>query len=35
MPRRGVNVIGYLAAESGVGESARSMLRILKAAGSR
>ena len=28
----GVNVIGYLAAESGVGESARSMLRILKAA---
>ena len=29
----GVNVIGYLAAESGIGESARSMLRILKAAG--
>ncbi|MFO1413390.1 MAG: glycosyltransferase [Burkholderiales bacterium] len=29
----GVNVIGYLTAESGVGESARSMLRILKAAG--
>ncbi len=29
----GLNVIGYLAAESGVGESARSMLRILKAAG--
>ena len=28
----GVNVIGYLAAESGVGESARSTLRILKAA---
>ena len=28
----GVNVIGYLAAESGVGESARSMLRIVKAA---
>ena len=31
----GVNVIGYLSAESGVGESARSMLRILKAAGVR
>jgi glycosyltransferase involved in cell wall biosynthesis len=31
----GVNVIGYLTAESGVGESARSMLRILKAAGVR
>ena len=30
---RGVNVVGYLAAESGIGESARSMLRILKAAG--
>ncbi len=29
----GVNVVGYLAAESGVGESARAMLRILKAAG--
>ncbi|MEO8753393.1 MAG: hypothetical protein ABI624_12020, partial [Casimicrobiaceae bacterium] len=29
---RGVNVVGYLAAESGIGESARSMLRILKAA---
>ena len=29
----GVNVIGYLAAESGVGESARSMLRLLGAAG--
>jgi len=28
----GVNVVGYLAAESGVGESARAMLRILKAA---
>jgi glycosyltransferase involved in cell wall biosynthesis len=28
-----VNVIGYLAAESGVGESARSMLRILGAGG--
>ena len=28
----GVNVVGYLAAESGIGESARSMLRILKAA---
>jgi glycosyltransferase involved in cell wall biosynthesis len=27
----GVNVVGYLAAESGIGESARSMLRILKA----
>ena len=34
-PRAGnaVNVIGYLAAESGVGESARSTLRILEAAG--
>ncbi len=31
----GVNLIGYLTAESGVGESARSMLRILKAAGVR
>ena len=31
--RPGVNVIGYLSAESGVGESARSMLRILAAAG--
>jgi len=31
----GVNVIGYLTAESGVGESARSMLRILTAAGIR
>jgi glycosyltransferase involved in cell wall biosynthesis len=30
---RGVNVAGYLAAESGIGESARSMLRIIKAAG--
>lgn len=29
----GVNVVGYLAAESGIGESARSMLRIVKAAG--
>ena len=29
----GVNVIGYLTAESGVGESARSMLRILAASG--
>ncbi len=29
----GVNVVGYLAAESGIGESARSMLRIIKAAG--
>jgi glycosyltransferase involved in cell wall biosynthesis len=28
----GVNVIGYLSAESGVGESVRSMLRILQAA---
>ena len=28
-----VNVIGYLAAESGIGESARSTLRILEAAG--
>ncbi len=28
----GVNVVGYLAAESGIGESARSMLRIIKAA---
>ena len=28
----GVNVVGYLAAESGVGESARSTLRILNAA---
>jgi glycosyltransferase involved in cell wall biosynthesis len=28
----GVNVVGYLAAESGVGESARSTLRILSAA---
>ncbi len=28
---KGVNVIGYLAAESGIGESARSMLRILAA----
>ena len=27
----GVNVVGYLAAESGIGESARSMLRIVKA----
>ena len=31
--REGVNVVGYLAAESGIGESARAMLRILKAAG--
>jgi len=30
---RGVNVVGYLAAESGIGESARAMLRIVKAAG--
>ena len=29
----GVNVVGYLTAESGIGESARSMLRIVKAAG--
>ncbi|MCC7325797.1 MAG: glycosyltransferase [Burkholderiales bacterium] len=29
----GVNVVGYLAAESGIGESARSMLRIIHAAG--
>ncbi|MFO1322778.1 MAG: glycosyltransferase family 4 protein [Burkholderiales bacterium] len=29
----GVNVVGYLAAESGIGESARAMLRIVKAAG--
>ncbi len=28
----GINVVGYLAAESGIGESARAMLRILKAA---
>lgn len=28
----GVNVVGYLGAESGIGESARAMLRILKAA---
>jgi glycosyltransferase involved in cell wall biosynthesis len=28
----GVNVVGYLTAESGIGESARSMLRIVKAA---
>ena len=28
----GVNVVGYLAAESGIGESARSMLRIVQAA---
>lgn len=28
----GVNVVGYLAAESGIGESARSMLRIIGAA---
>ena len=28
----GVNVVGYLEAESGIGESARSMLRIVKAA---
>lgn len=28
---RGVNVVGYLGAESGIGESARAMLRILKA----
>jgi len=27
----GVNVVGYLGAESGIGESARAMLRILKA----
>ncbi|GAB4255536.1 MAG: hypothetical protein Kow0065_03630 [Methylomicrobium sp.] len=33
LPRqKGVNVIGYLRAESGVGESARSMMRALKAA---
>ncbi|MEX0618269.1 MAG: glycosyltransferase [Pseudohongiellaceae bacterium] len=30
---KGINVIGYLRAESGVGESARSMLRALNAAG--
>jgi glycosyltransferase involved in cell wall biosynthesis len=29
----GVNVAGYLTAESGIGESARSMLRIVKATG--